>query len=41
MRVSLLFVGDLYGYHHEWFGYMTKDRHGVTSFDFAINCVWL
>ena len=34
-RASFLFVGDLYGYHHEWFGSTTTNRHGVVALDFA------
>ena len=34
-RASFLFVGDLNGYHQEWLGSMTMNRHGVAAFDFA------
>ena len=30
-----LFVGDLNGHHHEWFGCTTTNHHGVAAFDFA------
>ena len=32
---SFLFVGDLNGYHREWLGSTTTNRHGVAFFDFA------
>ena len=31
----LQFAGDLNGYHQEWLGYTTTNRHGVAVFDFA------
>ena len=35
VRASFLFVGDLNGYHQEWLGSATTNRHGVAAFDFA------
>ena len=35
VRASFLFVGDLNGYHQEWLGSTTTNRHGVAAFDFA------
>ena len=35
VRASFLFVGALNGYHREWLGSTTMNRHGVTAFDFA------
>ena len=35
VRESFLFVDDLNGYHQEWLGSMTTNRHGVAAFDFA------
>ena len=35
VRASFLFVGDLNGYHQEWLGSTTKNRHSVAAFDFA------
>ena len=35
-RASFLFVGNLNGYHQEWFGSSTTNRHGVAAPDFAI-----
>ena len=32
---TFLFVGDLNGYHQEWLGSTTTNRHGVAAFDFA------
>ena len=32
---SFLFVGDLNGYHQEWLGSTTTNRHGVAAIDFA------
>ena len=34
-RASFLFVGDLNGYHQEWLGSTTTNRHGVEALDFA------
>ena len=35
VRASFLFVDDLNGYHQEWLGSTTTNRHGVAAFDFA------
>ena len=35
VRASFLFVGDLNGYHQEWLGSTTTNRHGVAAFDFS------
>ena len=35
VRASFLFVGDLNGYHQEWLGSTTTNRHGVAAFYFA------
>ena len=35
VHASYLFVGDLNGYHQEWLGYATTNRHGVVALDFA------
>ena len=35
VRASFLFVGDLNGYHPEWLGSTTTNRHGVAAFGFA------
>ena len=35
VRASFLFVIDLLGYHQEWLGSTTSNRHGVAAFDFA------
>ena len=35
VHASFLFVGDLNGYHQEWLGSTTTNRHGVAAFDFA------
>ena len=35
VRDCFLFVGDLNGYHQEWLGSTTTNRHGVAAFDFA------
>ena len=32
VRAYFLFVGDLNGYHQEWLGSTTTDRHGVAAF---------
>ena len=34
VRASLLFEGDVNGYHQEWLGSTTTNRHGVAAFDF-------
>ena len=31
IRTSFLFVGDLNGYHQEWLGSTTTNRHGVAA----------
>ena len=33
--VSFLIEGDLNGYHQEWFGSTTTNRHGVVAFELA------
>ena len=33
-----MFVGDLNGYHQEWLGSTTTNRHGVAAFDFTTVC---
>ena len=38
VRASLLFEGDLNGYHKEWLGSPTSNRHGLAAFDFATVC---
>ena len=35
VRASFLFVGDLNGYHQEWLGSTTTNRHGIAEVDFA------
>ena len=35
VRASFPFVGDLNGYHQEWLGSTTRNRHGDAAFDFA------
>ena len=35
VRASFLFVGDLNGYHLEWLGSTTTNRHGVAVLDLA------
>ena len=35
IRASFLFVGYLNGYHQEWLGSTTTNRHGVAAFDFV------
>ena len=35
VRASFLFAGDLNGYHQEWLGSATTNRHGVAAFDSA------
>ena len=35
LRASFLFVDDLNGYHQEWLGSTTTNRHGVPAFDFV------
>ena len=35
VHASFLFVGDLNGYHQEWLGSTTTNRHSVAAFDCA------
>ena len=35
VRATFLFLGDFNGYHQEWLGSKTTNRHGVAAFDFA------
>ena len=35
MCVPLSCVGDMNGYHREWLGSTSTNRHGVAAFDFA------
>ena len=35
VRSTFLFLGDFNGYHQEWLGSTTTNRHGVAAFDIA------